>query len=94
MTMFRACLLLSHVLFNWSLYKIDFISECGKAFHPNARYLRPISLSTVFIKTIERIIVVYTSRGLDTLSVVPHAVTKGKCIETVSHSLDGFSLVP
>lgn len=86
---FRACLKLVHIPRKWTKVKVVFIPKAGKSDHTCPKNLRPISLSSFLLKTLERLIEVYLRSTIDKrlLSDSQHAYCKGKSTETALHSI-------
>jgi len=71
----------------WQETKVDFIPKAGKATHPTAKDLRPISLTSFLLKSCERMISLHIRATVDPtqISEAQHAYTKGKSTESALH---------
>lgn len=84
MEIYQACLDLQYFPTAWKETKVVFIPKAGKIQHFSPKDYRPISLSSFFLKTFERIIDDYIKskfRSFD-FSHNQHAYLKGKSVET------------
>lgn len=89
MKIFRQCLFDEYIPLRWREVKVTFIPKAGKPSHTTAKDFRPISLSSFFLKTMERIIDLEIRSNLkgSCLSDSQHAYLKGKSVETALHSV-------
>jgi hypothetical protein len=86
---FRACLATGYVPAMWRQVKVVFIPKPGRNSYSGRRDYRPISLTSLLLKTMERPVDRYLRN--ETLALVPlhpnqHAYQAGKSVET-AHQL-------
>ena len=86
---FKGCLEIVHIPKSWTEVKVIFIPKAGKSSHGYPKDLRPITLSSFLLKTLERLIDVYirTSINPSMWAKSQHAYCKGKSVETALHTL-------
>jgi hypothetical protein len=87
---FCACLATGYVPAIWRQVKVVFIPKPGRNSYSGPRNFRPNSLTSFFLKTMERLVDRYLRN--EGLALVPlhrnqHAYQAGKSVETVLHQL-------
>lgn len=82
---------LGHTPEGWRKVNVVFIPKAGKINHNTAKDFRPISLSSFFLKTAERLVDMEIRTNLDMrkISKAQHAYQKGKSTETALHDVVG-----
>ena len=60
----RECIATGLTVFQWKKVKVVFIPKPGKKGYSDATYFKPISLSSFFMKTLERMVDRYIKKGL------------------------------
>ena len=88
----RASLAYGYIPQAWRLSRVTFIPKRGRTDHSLAKSYRPISLSSFFLKTLERLVEMYLRKRV--LSGTPlhrnqHAYQPGKSCDTALHQLVG-----
>ena len=87
---YRACIALGHVPTAWRQTKVIFIPKTGKDNYYEAKYFRPISLTSFLLKTLEKLIDRHirevTLENLP-LSSSQHAYQPGKSTDTALYDL-------
>ena len=89
-SMFRACLALAYIPESWRRVKVVFIPKPGKASYCLAKSFRPISLTSFFLKSLERLVDRhFRDNSLKTfpLHARQHAYQRGKSVETALHEV-------
>jgi hypothetical protein len=73
----------------WREVRVVFIPKAGKINHNTAKDYRPISLSSFFLKTLERLVDVEVRSTLtpENFSTAQHAYIKGRSVETALHEV-------
>jgi ribonuclease HI len=87
---FTACLALGYIPKPWRKVKVIFIPKPGRDSYEMAKAFRPISLTSFFLKTMERIIDQYIRTGplkRSPLHESQHAYQRSKSCETALHDL-------
>lgn len=71
--------------------RVVFIKKAGRTCHGPAKDYRPISLSSFFLKTLERLVDLHIRQSLsrNNISSSQHAYCKGKSTDTALHSIVG-----
>ena len=84
---YNGCVIYKVVPTQWQLSRVVFIPKGGKHSHTKAKDFRPISLTSFFLKIMERALDLIIKNGLSTtyLSKAQHAYQKGKSTETALH---------
>ena len=82
--LFRAYLAISYVPINWRTSRVAFITKCGKVGHSVAKNYRLITLVSVLLKTLEKVVNSKMDEDLTAFSLVisQHAYQRGKSSET------------
>ena len=86
----RACLAIGYIPNAWRNVKVVFIPKPGKDEYDDAKSYRPISLTSVFLKILERLVDRFLRSGAlkeAKLHKNQHAYQTGKSTETALHSL-------
>ena len=86
----RSSLALGHIPKQWETVKVTFIPKPGKPSHCVAKDLRPISLTSFILKTLERLVDFYIRDEILTkhpLHCNQHAYQVGKSTDSALHSL-------
>lgn len=89
---FKASLRLNYIPSKWRLVRVIFIPKAGKRDRTNPKSYRPISLSSVLLKTMEKVLNEYVnSTYMQTcpLSKYQFAYLAGKSTVTALHTLVG-----
>ena len=86
---FKGCLKLGYIPRYWTEVNVVFIPKAGKSSHVYPKDLRPITLSSFLLKTLERLLDVYIRDkiGARKWSSSQHAYTKGRSVDTALHAL-------
>jgi len=86
---FKGCLEIVHIPRGWTEVKVIFIPKAGKSSHGYPKDLRPITLSSFLLKTLERLMEVFIRTNIEPSSWAKsqHAYCKGKSVETALHTL-------
>lgn len=85
---FKRCLVRRYIPKNWRDVNVVFIPKAGKPSHSTAKDFRPISLSSFFLKTMERLLDLHLRDKLSSqLNASQHAYLKGKSVETALHDV-------
>jgi len=81
---FHGCLALNHIPTKWLDVKVIFIPKAGKPSHTNPKDLRPISLPSFLLMTLERLIDIHIWLTINPslLSDAQHADRKGRSTDT------------
>ena len=89
---FRACIALGYTPINWRTSRVVFLPKPGRVSHENAKDLRPVSLTSFLLKTLERLVDRKINEILkdNPLSDKQHAYQKGKSTETALHNVVGY----
>jgi len=84
---FQSILAVGELPTAWQETKMFFISKAGKATHTTAKDFRPISLTSLLLKSFERMIRLHIWATIDPsqISEAQHAYTKGKSTESALH---------
>lgn len=88
---FQGCLATGYIPIEWREVRVVFIPKSGKPNHNTAKDYRPISLSSFFLKTLERLVDLHLRRKLNAnnFSTAQHAYLKGRSVETALHDVVG-----
>jgi ribonuclease HI len=87
---FTACVALGYIPKAWRNVRVVFIPKPGRASYELAKSFRPISLTSFFLKTLERLIDLYIRTGPlkgYPLHEAQHAYQRAKSCETALHDL-------
>ena len=86
---YNGCILYNVVPTQWQSSRVIFIPKGGKSSHTKAKEFRPISLTSVLLKIMERALDFIIKNELPTafLSKAQHAYQKGKSTETALHEV-------
>ena len=90
LNLFQACIAFSCVPKAWNRSSVIFIPKAGKTDYSDPKAFRPISLSSTFLKTLERIVDRFIRDYYlieRPLSNMQHAYRVGKSYETALHEL-------
>ena len=87
---YQACLALEYIPLQWRMARVVFIPKPGRPSYDQAKAFRPISLSSFFLKTMERLVDRFLRE--ETLQRLPlhnqqHAYRAGRSTESALHSL-------
>lgn len=82
--LYRACLAFGHVPHGWRQVKVIYLPKPGKADYNDARSYRPISLSSFFLKTMEKMVDRYIRDG----PLKRHPLHKMQCAYQPGKSTD------
>ena len=87
----KSSISLGHIPKRWRDVNVVFIPKAGKINLDKAKDFRPISLSSFFLKTAERLVDLEIRSKLDMqgISESQHAYRKGKSTETALHDVVG-----
>ena len=80
--LFKSSLYRAYVPANWREMKVVFIPKAGKNAYDNAKAYRPITLSSVVLKTMEKIILWDIEKSMGTKFVDQHGFTPGWSTES------------
>ena len=89
-TLFRACIALGYIPHQWRTARVVFLPKPGRIDYTQVKAFRPISLTSFFIKTVERLIDRYIRDGTlvrSPLNKNQHAYLAGKSTDTALHNL-------
>jgi ribonuclease HI len=86
---FRGCLELVYIPRKWTEVRVVFIPKSGKSSHAYPKDLRPLTLSSFLLKTLERLIDVVIRSKIEprNWAMSQHAYCKGKSVDTALHEL-------
>ena len=87
---FRACITLTYVPLQWREVKVVYIPKPGRSDYSTPKSYRPISLTSVLLKTLERLCDRYireTALILNSLHPNQHAYIQGRSTETALHAV-------
>ncbi|XP_054286901.1 uncharacterized protein LOC129002833 [Macrosteles quadrilineatus] len=88
--LFRASLALGHIPLGWCNSRIAFIPKPGRDSYTDPKSFRPISLSSFFLKILEKLVSRYmmdTALRTHPLHINQHAYVSGRSCETALHQL-------
>jgi len=88
-TLFRACIALGYIRHQWRTARVVFLPKPGHIDYTQVKAFRPISLTSFFIKTVERLIDRYITNGTlvrSPLNKNQHAYLAGKSTDTALHN--------
>lgn len=87
----KKSLISGHIPNVWKSVRVTFIPKAGKVSHTTPKDYRPISLSSFFLKTMERILEIHIRQCIprNLLSKNQHAYMKGRSTETALHAVVG-----
>ena len=85
-----ACLALGYVPKQWRVARVVFIPKPGKASYKEAKSFRPISLTSVLLKTLERLVELHLKQGILVNTPIhkhQHAYQSGLSTESALHDV-------
>jgi ribonuclease HI len=89
-SIYKASVMLGYIPISWQRVKVVFIPKLGKDDYTSPKSFRPISLSSVLLKGLERLIERYMREELDISGYLhgsQHAFQQGKSTETALHDI-------
>ena len=88
LSIYNAYLRLLYIPWSWRIFGVIFIPKSGKPWDTWINDYRPISLSSFYLKALERFLSVHIRASIDPalLSTSQHAFTRDKSVQAALHS--------